>query len=272
MSCLGLGEEEEEWDTLGRVGWISRDPSGRFVLVDSAESTVSSDDGGFLSRPGFRNVASWRRPLVGYPSDLSLTAGISTVYLGANPNFRSSSPESSVFPAASPILNIPYFPDLSSVRQDAERSLRCVHARYSQELPSLTAIQEAERGRVRGRYVPRHARSAPDLFTETSPESRSSSSGFGSKNTSSQPGALTYHRVPALPPPPPLYLPTSPTPPSVDDQYEFDVFPASPSPPDDSPTFTTKYDNIEARVQAMMEEFQAFKARQARLRHFDSAC
>lgn len=59
------------------LGRISRAADGRFVLADSSHSSAansvssSSDDGGFLPRRG-RQRASWRRPLVGYPSQLSL--------------------------------------------------------------------------------------------------------------------------------------------------------------------------------------------------------
>lgn len=297
------------------VGQISRDSDGRFVLVDSAESTASSDDGGFLSRPGFRNVASWRRPLVGYPSDVSLTSTnaaspshhpmlhgtmirqIQTpVQHHQHPHqqrttpFRASSPTSSVLPALTPIMSPAYFSDLSSVRQSIEReNLTRVHEQYSQELPSLHVIHQEQHRRRR--YVPRHVRSAPDLFMETSPESRSSSSGFGSKNTSSQQNSSGLsdwriaYRVPPLPPPPPLWLQytsafPSPTQselsqrPSVDDHYEFDVYPISPTPTEMSPTLRVKYDNIEARVQAMKEEFHAFRARQARRirSQLESAC
>lgn len=300
---LENGDEELNRDadfymrSIQHVGQISRDSDGRFVLVDSAESTSSSDDGGFLSRPGFRNVASWRRPLVGYPSDVSLNSTLATPQVHraypmqphlATP-FRASSPTSSVLPVLTPILSPAYFSDLSSVRQSVEReNLSRVHEQYSQELPSLQAIQENHRRR---RYVPRHVRSAPDLFTETSPESRSSSSGFGSKNTSSQQNSsglsdwrLSYRPQP-LPPPPPLWLQYTsafPSPthseisqrPSVDDHYEFDVYPISPTPPEVSPTLRIKYDNIEARVQAMKEEFHAFRARQARRMRseLESAC
>ncbi|KAL1139793.1 hypothetical protein AAG570_006770 [Ranatra chinensis] len=261
------------------VGRISRDQDGRFVLVDSAESTLSStEDDDYLTRPGFRNIASWRRPLVGYPSDLSLNSTIATP----------PSPHPSILPPITPVLSPPNFSDLSSVRQSAEQTLRSIHEQYSQELPSLHAIQEQQRRR---RYVPRHVRSAPDLFTETSPESRSSSSGFGSKNTSSQQnssGTADWrfpYRPPPLPPPPPIWLQytsafPSPTQselshrPSVDDQYEFDVYPISPTPPEISPELKIKYDNIEARVQAMKEEFHAFRARQARRMRseLESAC
>ncbi|XP_014247485.1 protein turtle [Cimex lectularius] len=291
-------EVDPNWDadvylrSSHHVGKISRDRDGRFVLVDSAESTTSSDDGGFLSRPGFRNIASWRRPLVGYPSDMSLnstvvTPQLPTIYSPKTTPFRASSPTSSIMPALTPVMSPVYFSDLSSVRQSAEQTLKNVHQQYSQELPSLHAIQEQQRRR---RYIPRHVRSAPDLFMETSPESRSSSSGFGSKNTSQQNSSgnsdwrLAY-RSPPLPPPPPLWLQytsafPSPTQselsqrPSVDDHYEFDVYPISPTPPEISPALRMKYDNIEARVQAMKEEFHAFRARQARRMRteIESAC
>ncbi|XP_063990068.1 protein turtle isoform X2 [Diachasmimorpha longicaudata] len=118
--------------------------------------------------------------------------------------------------------------------------LKSVHQRYSQELPSLKAIHAESRQfvpvqplatssppqpggiRPRARLPPRHARharSAPELaaspdlhMTETSPESRSSSSGFGSKNTSqtqnqsSRSGSTVaeWRPPPYRPPPPPL--------------------------------------------------------------------
>jgi len=322
-----------------RLGRISRAPDGRFVVVDSAANSVSSssDDGGFLSRPGFRNRASWRRPLVGCPSDLSLRSSASgdslvwtprrgrtpltivpTIYTPRTTPFRASSPAASaMFSPVSPIWSPAYFSDLSSVRQSssAERTLRSVREMYSQELPSLRAIHEENQrtlGRARGvraRLPPRHARharSAPELAVlaqETSPESRSSSSGFGSKNTSQQTGSsgtgewrlLPPYRPPPPPPvirhwleytsefPSPTQSDVSHKPLSVDDHYEFDpVYPISPTPTDMTRIFNTahqtrtpKYDNIEARVQAMKEEFHAFKERQARRRqseHLESVC
>ncbi|XP_063222790.1 protein turtle isoform X3 [Bacillus rossius redtenbacheri] len=363
------------------LGRIHRAPDGRFVLVDSSSSaggsTSSSDDGGFLSR----RRASWRRPLVACPSQLSLrsqASGESMLAAFLPPRLRASSP---LAPGWSPGYN---FSDLSSVRQtgsSADRSrptppghvqLRSVHQRYSQELPSLRAIhEEAWPGpppplflppvarsppRVRiprpvpwaagprvARLLPRHARharSAPelsDLLMETSP---SSSSGFGSKNTSSQQNQssqsgstsaewrLPPYRPPPPPPPPPPHPATihqlllrpppllgpwlefaaanfhPPSPPhsepiksldiSVDAHYEFDpVFPPTPVRRhaddrgiSDSEVYSTsplpartkhlsKYDNIEARVQAMKEEFHEFRKRQAKRRRseeLESAC
>lgn len=193
----------------------------------------------------------------------------------------------------------------------------------------------------------RHARSAPELSgMETSPESRSSSSGFGSKNTSSQPnqsGSLPGSTPPYRHPPAPTGtvgptipstsragpsqgpspglglhdwlaitagLPQRPSPSpfqdkqgcdvSVDGHYEFDaVFVGTPtrderglsdsetmfpttldedadvSQSSDSFSRRAKQQDIEARVQAMKEEFAAFRQRQARRRRsplLESVC
>ncbi|XP_026681543.1 protein turtle [Diaphorina citri] len=287
------------------LSFISRTADGRFVVASSRASSVSSssDDGGFLSRPYFRNRASWRRPLVRCPSDLSLQSmedcPVSPALAAPQTPFKASSPTSTL---QSPV----YFSDLSSVPQisSAERTLRSVHEQYSQELPSLRAIHEENQrvlsprhsahrlGKV-GRLPPRHvkyARSAPEL-TETSPESRSSSSGFGSKNTSQQTGSTGEWRLPPYrppPPPPPIiqyWAEFTPSPShsvlskpiSVDDHYEFDtLFPSTPTPTELTPHSyshsrprtplrmrSPKFDNIEARVQAMKEEFYAYKKRQA---------
>ncbi|XP_044255880.1 protein turtle isoform X1 [Tribolium madens] len=373
------------------LGRISRAADGRFVLVDSILSlrtdspsnASSSDDGGFLPRKGVRNRASWRRPLVGYPSQLSLRSDASgqsargiggfftnfgqrvplkpipTIYTPVTPNFQSSSPATSSALLLTPWSPL-YFSDLSSVRytSSGERSyptppgfmqLRSVHERYSQELPPLRAIHEESQGfipvhpiresptqrsrippRPRARLLPRHARiarSAPELGSpdhlDRSPESRSSSSGFGSKNTSSQQNhssqsgsTFTEWRSPpyrppppppsALPPPPPLvghWMELASSSPSTSDQlhkavdvgsvdghYEFD--PSTPTPTPSTPTgsrdvdletgtrkgygtLRSRYDNIDARVQAMKEEFNEFRKRQAKRRRsheLESAC
>lgn len=369
------------------LGRISRAADGRFVLVDALPDRVdalstasSSDDGGFLARRDLPNRASWRKPLVGYPSELSLrsdasgqSARIATIFTGLNPRYLkpipavynntqvpSSSPATSSALLLSPWTPL-YFSDLSSVRypSSGERSgfmqLRSVHERYSQELPPLRAIHEesqqgfipvhpirdssprfrvaATASRSRARLLPRHARiarSAPELGSpdhlDRSPESRSSSSGFGSKNTSqqnqssSQSGStflewrLPPYRPPppppsALPPPPPLVghwleLNLNSSSPStseqfhkavdvgsVDGHYEFD--PSTPTPTPSTPTGprdadmdagpllrkgalrSVRYDNIDARVQAMKEEFNEFRKRQAKRRRsheLESAC
>lgn len=193
--------------------------------------------------------------------------------------------------------------------------------------------------RYRSRHM-RYARSAPELTSdvpaavaatvvnERSPESRSSSSGFGSKNTSSHQNttgpddwssrmAVPPYKPPPPPPPSLFYTnehwldfttPILPSPSShssaskpisVDDQYEFDpIFPVSPTPTADmfatgmtvtrTPTTPSpsrsrtptqlkkaKYENVEARLQAMKEEFYAYKRRQAemaRMAYVESAC
>ncbi|XP_059615352.1 protein turtle isoform X2 [Phlebotomus argentipes] len=266
-------------------------------------------------------------------------------------------------------------------------SLRYLQDRHFHELPALRTIHEETqrmaRGFVpvgppsphwrgfhylpqthqgyrpsRGRFLPRQwrARSAPDLASplsyrtmgvEASPESRSSSSGFGSKNTSTQhnqssqssggdwrflppyrpppppPTALGYTRPLRRPPTPPTYsmshwldlvarlnsaseqanLSKAVDVGSVDGHYEFD--PSTPTPTASTPTGppaphllqlepfslasalppaapgpsgrkrVSRYDNIEARVQAMKEEFYAYRQRQALRRagvELESAC
>lgn len=343
---------DNEWYG-GRVRPISRAPDGRFILSSSRSSSISSsiDDGGFLTHPAFRNLTTARASAaVAVQHDLSsrrseISMDSRNVAQGQTPHaaavsaiytpFLSSSPAST---AASPLMSPAYFSDLSSVRHasSAERTLRSLHEPFSQELPSLQAIRE-ENERILNSYSPskvlksrmsklpsrhmRFARSAPELVNilpETSPESRSSSSGLGSKNTSAQTGSTstTEWRLPPYrhpPPPPPLpsssglsakppYLRTwldytpSPTqsatsnkPLSVDDHYEFDpIFPASPTPTElvltplppavrVKPTGHThmKQDEIEARVQAMKEEFHEYKRRLAqikRLKEFESVC
>lgn len=315
------------------LGSIHRAADGRFVLRASTASLgndSSSDEGGFIPKRGHAR-ASWRKPLVGYPSQLSLRSDGSgqsarffpgyfypPVILPAiytpNPRFQASSP--AIFSPWSPV----YFSDLSSVRQTSsgDRSfptppslmrIRSMHQRFSQELPSLHAIHEETKAMtVRSPRSPRSprrlARSAPDLARhhshEPSPESRSSSSGFGSKNTSQQnqssrSGSTGEWRLPPYRPPPPP--PGPPAPPlwlelallapsmkaldagSVDAHYEFD--PASPTPTASTPTerapppMRSRHRDMEARVQAMKEEFYEFRKRQAqrhRSRDLESIC
>ncbi|XP_074039416.1 protein turtle isoform X4 [Leptinotarsa decemlineata] len=375
---------------------ISRAADGRFVLVDSvlslradsSSNISSSDDGGFLPKRGIRNRASWRRPLVGYPSELSLRSDasgqsasglaaffmgqrfqqpalkpISTIYTPQTPQVMSSSPATSSGLLLSPWTPL-YFSDLSSVRypSSGERSfptppgftqLKSVHEMYSQELPPLRAIHEEHQGfipvhpvRDSPKAVPQHrlgrssrflpprhariARSAPELdHLDRSPESRSSSSGFGSKNTSQQNQSshsgstfIGWVLPPYRPPPPPPASVLPPPPPplvghwlelassspsasdhlhkavdvgSVDGHYEFD--PSTPTPTPSTPTgsrdvdldtsgpgppqrksygsIRSRYDNIDARVQAMKQEFNEFRKRQAnrkRSHELESVC
>lgn len=377
-----------------RVRPISRAPDGRFVLTSSRSSSISSstDDGGFLSHPAFRDLLGDRIISSGAPptaslslqhdlissqhSEISLdsrhhhghhaaiatgqtplapTVPISVIYSTHTP-FLSSSPASTT--VWSPLLSPNYFSDLSSVRHSGSGpAARSLQHDSGHELPSLEAIRE-ENERILNSYSPskvikprftrlpsRHIRrTAPELVPvlphpatllaplEVSPDSRSSSSGLGSKNTSQQTASPGDWKLPPYrpPPPPPPALPSasthgalapppalpaisalaakpaymrtwldytpSPThsvasnkPLSVDDHYEFDpIFPASPTPTElvltplpptvrkpPVPSTSLKQDEIEARVQAMKEEFHEYKRRQAqmkRLKDMESMC
>lgn len=257
---------------------IQRTPDGKFVLNGESEmeecelDISSSDDGGFLPRQRSPSVHVMQPPAWTSPW---------------------------------------YFSDISSVRPDASAQLRTVHARYSQELPSLRAMHQQAlllrpgfvpvhplatssppRG-VTNNTMPRPKRSTMPLHID--PDSRSSSSGFGSKNTSGTSHHL-LHPLPPYRPPPPAPLP--PPPPnfiapwlelaasrlgmdhtgvkadSVDGHYEFDRATPATSTPTGEPiparklrltvsTASMRCDEIEARVQAMLQEFQAFRRRQA---------
>ncbi|KAK3923148.1 Protein turtle [Frankliniella fusca] len=216
------------------------------------------------------------------------------------------------------------------------------HVRHARSAPELSV-----RSRGAGAGAGSRANASPNASgasvasgVETSPESRSSSSGFGSKNTSSQPnqslGTPPYRAPPAPPQAQPqpqtstsssrqglglglhdwlgitAGLPQRPSPSpyqdkqgcdvSVDGHYEFDaVFVGTPTRDErglsdsettfpavldedvsqSSDSFTqrgrerAKHENIEARVQAMKEEFAAFRQRQARRRRspqLESVC
>lgn len=277
-----------------------------------------------------------------------------------------------------------YSQELPSLRTIHEEAKRMSHGfsplRIQMDSPAWRSpqppisTQHIHVSRSKNRHIPRQSRisrSAPELgspmfpFTmrdvEASPESRSSSSGFGSKNTSTQQNQSSQsgsthewrHLPPYRPPPPPNYrvyhpqrsyypyypnysynynhdhldLPSgfkSPTPPhsmnhwleliqrlnnasehlrkavdvgSVDGHYEFD--PSTPTPSASTPTGPrdetdhmmgtsmlsmhqqirkrpSRYENIESRIQAMKEEFHAFRQRQAMRRshgvELESAC
>lgn len=236
------------------------------------------------------------------------------------------------------------------------------HINYGQQMPSQQQQHQVlVHQRPKSRLLPRHvrmARSAPELglpavnyidtTMEASPESQSSSSGFGSRNTShahhnhslrsgsstAQPNVRNL--PPYRPPPQPMYYyypydasstsqHSSPYTMdhwvdlikqmsgdsytaaenqaaadakldvgSVDGHYEFDPATATPTPTASTPTGATrddlllsalpntqftllqtqslqpyqrkrvsKYENMEARVQAMKEEFYAYRKRQA---------
>ncbi|XP_060868691.1 protein turtle-like isoform X1 [Metopolophium dirhodum] len=179
-------------------------------------SSGSSDDGGFLSHPSFSNRTWSRQPLL-------TVSGSSGGGGGDGPRWTEDTvvddrrrPIVVVATVCDP--RTPYGFDRSTApagpgAADDRTTLQSVHERYSQQLPSLRAIHEENHrtlmrrlqpaspryhpnpGRYRSRHM-RYARSAPELtsdgtapvnntVSERSPESRSSSSGFGSKNTTS---------------------------------------------------------------------------------------
>ncbi|XP_048480343.1 protein turtle isoform X2 [Plutella xylostella] len=211
--------------------WLAR------LSVSSAGSAPSlaassSDDGGFLPR--------LRAPL--RPA-------------AAPPRLLASSPAPwPPWPAAWPAWSPLHVSDLSSVPfpSSADNSL---------PTPPWG-------GRARRRPPPRHPRPRPLSEPpphEASPESRSSSSGFGSKNASSSQhkggsgaGSVAEWRPPPYraPPAPPRALDAG----SVDGHYEWDRASRTPTPSTPAPR---RLDLVEARVQAMKEEFQLFRKRQA---------
>ncbi|XP_060841196.1 protein turtle isoform X4 [Rhopalosiphum padi] len=253
-----------------RLGRISRSADGRFVLTGdsrsssrrgSGSSSGSSDDGGFLSHPSFSNRTWSRQPLLTVSGSSGGSGG------GSGPRWTENAV---VDDRRRPIVVVatvcdprtpygfdrhPAAPAGSAVAAAShdQTTLRSVHERYSQQLPSLRAIHEENHrtlmqrlqpaspryhpnpGRYRSKHM-RYARSAPELtsdgpaaavnhtVSERSPESRSSSSGFGSKNTTSsiqhqhpgtasvlddwcggasRPGPLPPYKHPPPPPPPP---------------------------------------------------------------------
>ncbi|KAJ0175652.1 hypothetical protein K1T71_008811 [Dendrolimus kikuchii] len=138
--------------------------------------------------------------------------------------------------------------------------------------------------RPRARSQTRHARpraiaELPPPPHEASPESRSSSSGFGSKNASSsqhnrssRTGSLAEWRPPPYRPPPPAPPPRPGSGEvgevgdagSVDVHYEWDRATRTPTPstPERMRARSSR-DDVEARVRAMKEEFLEFRKRQA---------
>jgi len=277
-----------------RLGRISRSADGRFVLTGASDSrsssrrgsgssSGSSDDGGFLSHPSFSNRTWSRQPL--------LTVSGSSAGSGGAPRWTDNIAAPAVDDRRRPIVVVATVCDprtpygggggggssgfdrrpaapagpthTPTAVADDRTTLRSVHERYSQQLPSLRAIHEENHrtlmqrlqpaspryhpnpGRYRSKHM-RYARSAPELtsdggavnnttvVSERSPESRSSSSGFGSKNTTSstlqhqhptgtasvldewcgpgggRPGPLPPYKhpppAPAQPPPPPSSL------------------------------------------------------------------
>lgn len=237
---------------------------GRVSLASSLPSLApsSSDDGGFLPR--------LRAPL--HPA-------------AAPPLFRASSPARLPEPAspASPLPRLPAWTPWSPL-QLSDLSSVPFPSSADNSYPTPPFVQfESRRGAIGvarrvGRPIPRHSRPPPH---EASPESRSSSSGFGSKNASSsqqnrssRPGSAVEWRPPPYrpPPPPAVSRPASGggelgDAGSVDVHYEWDRATRTPTrtPTPSSPErrATRSRDEVEARVRAMKEEFMEFRKRQA---------
>lgn len=320
-------------------------------------SNVSScsDDGGFLSTTGTtiaftnsldcRNRMLWRKPLIGYPSQLSMRSDgsgqsacdILTQNFDRQPLFQNMQNIDSTMSINDnlPIIsNSPsYFSDMSNNRNYLPHlsQLKTVHEQYSKELPSLRTIhyesyqnfQPAPCRQSTQKNLSLYKKT-PELLLRTdhlqaSPESQSSSSGFGSKYTSSHQNQSSsrnepYHTYdynnPLLIdywlqhpfsnsdmidfwPYDDDFLDTQQTSQqrvpafdvgSVDGHYEFDrLTPITTTPIPSTPTNNyvrddldtslssvlnnsrkwCRYDDIDARVQAMKEEFHEFRKRQA---------
>lgn len=263
------GGEARYWVSVRRV---SAAPS---ASPSPSPAPSSSDDGGFLPR--------LRAPL--RPS-------------AAPPLFRASSPALALhwppWPPWPPWAAAwtPWSPlhvsDLSSVPfpSSADGSFptppspfRLRSLRQSAHDP--TRAISGHLARPRARPLPRHARpravtDLPPPPHEASPESRSSSSGFGSKNASSsqhnrssRTGSLAEWRPPPYRPPPPAPPPRPGSGEvgdagSVDVHYEWDRATRTPTPSTPERTrVRPSRDDVEARVRAMKEEFLEFRKRQA---------
>lgn len=156
-----------------RLGRITRSADGRFVVepldnrssCSNSSTSTSSDDGGFLSRRnGFRlrvfDRASWRRPLVAYPSELSLRSdGTGQSYLGEHSilkYLREKSPSPSIKVPGSPFATSTssvlaygrrrgaYSPSSSTTRRFPPKSpSQMSQSSYSQRLTRVPAIYPA---------------------------------------------------------------------------------------------------------------------------------
>lgn len=265
------GGEAQYWASVSVRASPAPTPSEGSVAPSPAPS--SSDDGGFLPR--------LRAPL--HPS-------------AAPPLFRASSPTLALhwppWPPWPPWAAAwtPWSPlhvsDLSSVPfpSSADGSFPTPPSPFRlRSLPhaSLPLRTAGAFMRSRARPVPRHGRpraisELPPPPHEASPESRSSSSGFGSKNASSsqhnrssRTGSLAEWRPPPYRPPPPAPPPRPGSGEavdagSVDVHYEWDRETRTPTPstPERLRTRQSR-DDVEARVRAMKEEFLEFRKRQA---------
>ncbi|XP_052756203.1 protein turtle-like isoform X4 [Galleria mellonella] len=268
------GGEAHYWSSAGRVSLAPSPPSPPSTASASPAPSLapsSSDDGGFLPR--------LRAPL--RPS-------------AAPPLFRASSPALALhwppWPPWPPWAAAwtPWSPlhvsDLSSVPfpSSADGSFPTPPSPFRLRAMRLEPMARSSNlARPRARPLPRHTRprtisELPPPPHEASPESRSSSSGFGSKNASSsqhnrssRTGSLAEWRPPPYRPPPPAPLPRPGSGEavdagSVDVHYEWDRATRTPTPSTpERPRARPSRDDVEARVRAMKEEFLEFRKRQA---------
>ncbi|CAH0714275.1 unnamed protein product, partial [Brenthis ino] len=273
------GDEARNWGGVRRVSAAPSTTPSPAPSSAPSPAPSSSDDGGFLPR-----VRAPLRP----PA--------------APPLFRASSPALALhwppwppwptWPVWAPAWT-PWSPlhisDLSSVPfpSSADGSFPTPPSFRSRQTVILEPSRLCGPARPRSRPAPRHARPRPppDVLAppphEASPESRSSSSGFGSKNASSQhnrssrTGSLAEWRPPPYRPPPPPPRPPSGAGPggtgeaadagSVDVHYEWDRATRTPTPstPERTRAGGAARVDVEARVRAMKEEFLEFRKRQA---------
>lgn len=249
--------------------WVSVRVSPAPSTASPSPAPSSSDDGGFLPR-----VRAPLRPTAAPPLFRASSPALALHW----PPWPPWPPWAAAWTPWSPL----HVSDLSSVPfpSSADGSFPTPPSPF--RLRSLRQAASAGNvaARPRARPLSRHARPRPMSELpppphEASPESRSSSSGFGSKNASSQhnrssrTGSLAEWR-------PPPYRAPPPAPParpgsgevgdagSVDVHYEWDRATRTPTPSTPERTRArSSRDDVEARVRAMKEEFLEFRKRQA---------
>lgn len=238
------------------------------VPVSPSPAPSSSDDGGFLPR-----VRAPLRPAAAPPLFRASSPALALHW----PPWPPWPPWAAAWTPWSPL----HVSDLSSVPfpSSADGSFPTPPSPFRLRSLRQGAVVGGV-GRARVRPAPRHSRSRPlsELPPpphEASPESRSSSSGFGSKNASSQhnrssrTGSLAEWRPPPYRPPPPAPPPRPGSGEvgdagSVDVHYEWDRATRTPTPSTPERTRARpSRDDVEARVRAMKEEFLEFRKRQA---------
>ncbi|XP_063822901.1 uncharacterized protein LOC135072795 [Ostrinia nubilalis] len=259
------GGEAHYWRSVRRVS-----PAPSALAAPSpapSPAPSSSDDGGFLPR-----VRAPLRPAAAPPLFRASSPALALHW----PPWPPWPPWAAAWTPWSPL----HVSDLSSVPfpSSADGSFPTPPSPF--RLRALR-LEPARAGapRPRARPLSRHARPRTALDPppphEASPESRSSSSGFGSKNASSQhnrssrTGSLAEWRPPPYRPPPPAPPPRPGSGEavdagSVDVHYEWDRATRTPTPSTpERPRARPSRDDVEARVRAMKEEFLEFRKRQA---------